>query len=1004
MKILNKIFSNKKGLTLFTALFLAGFFGKIVFATPPSSPYAPGETLNPICGPTDLNCDVELSLTGANMALSNLASVAINTDLIGAVAGGMGIRGGTAANDDLILEGTTSATRATSYVNLQPNGGFVGIGTSSPAAKLDVSGGNIYMDNGYGIFVRDTGGVQQNVLSYTTVNNLQLFQRGATGGLQIGYTDASNTGAIQFYTGANTEVARITTSGFVGIGTTNPAAKLDVGAGNISLDNAHSILFRDTGGSQQNVLSYTTANNLQLFQRGATGAIQIGYTNASNAGAIQFYTGANTEVARITTSGNVGFGVTNPTAVLHLKAGTAAANTAPLKFNSGTLLATPEAGAVEFLADAFYGTITTGGARKQFAFTSDITGVNSGTNTGDNAPNTLYSGLAASKQDLLVSNTNIKTIGGISLLGSGDIAVGTGTVTAVSIATANGFSGSSSGGATPALTIIAGAITPTSVNGVSAATMAFLDATSSVQTQLNSKQATLVSGTNIKTINSVSILGSGDLVVSGADATKLPLAGGTMVGDILMTSNKIIGGSTTTSDLFLQTTSGVGTTGADMHFLVGNNGATEAVTISNNGNVGIGTASPVAKLDVVGGSLASTANALSVTGTLSSANAAQKGVNIDITPSGSATQAQQAMSATLEAGYTGSSYTMGAGVTNVSLGTGTGALTGPGGAANYGLYNQTAGAGSGDNVGVAGIAQSSTGKNVGVFGMANVGGTTNYGVVGLVSAGTNRIGVMATLATTASLTESAALMADNGAFASNIFTAKDNGTTVFNIIDGGNVGIGTTTPGYKLEVAGGSDTASLRVTGTNTGTNWAGRIVAGGATSVFLMGQYNNQAWLGAHNAALNAWADFYINPDGGAKVFIGDSGGAPATPVPIITADNTTGNVGIGTATPAGLLHVSSDTAATGQTYLTQANASNDSFDLNFRKARGTGASPTVITTADELGVINFTGYGGAAGYITGAAIKGISSGTIADSRVPGQLSFWTGTNAAPSVLTERM
>lgn len=37
----------------------------------------------------------------------------------------------------------------------------------------------------------------------------------------------------------------------------------------------------------------------------------------------------------------------------------------------------------------------------------------------------------------------------------------------------------------------------------------------SLQTQINSKQATLVSGTNIKTINGSSILGAGDLVVSG---------------------------------------------------------------------------------------------------------------------------------------------------------------------------------------------------------------------------------------------------------------------------------------------------------------------------------------------------------------------------------------------------------------------------------------------------------------------------------------------------------
>lgn len=78
--------------------------------------------------------------TGANKALSNLASVAINTDLVGAVAGGMGIRGGSAADDDLILEGTTHATKTSSYVLLQPNGGNVGIGTSTPATALHVAG------------------------------------------------------------------------------------------------------------------------------------------------------------------------------------------------------------------------------------------------------------------------------------------------------------------------------------------------------------------------------------------------------------------------------------------------------------------------------------------------------------------------------------------------------------------------------------------------------------------------------------------------------------------------------------------------------------------------------------------------------------------------------------------------------------------------------------------------------------------------------------------------
>lgn len=47
----------------------------------------------------------------------------------------------------------------------------------------------------------------------------------------------------------------------------------------------------------------------------------------------------------------------------------------------------------------------------------------SGTNSGDNAVNSLYSGLAASKQDTLVSATNIKTINGSSVLGSGNLVV-----------------------------------------------------------------------------------------------------------------------------------------------------------------------------------------------------------------------------------------------------------------------------------------------------------------------------------------------------------------------------------------------------------------------------------------------------------------------------------------------------------------------------------------------------------------------------------------------------
>jgi len=69
-------------------------------------------------------------------------------------------------------------------------------------------------------------------------------------------------------------------------------------------------------------------------------------------------------------------------------------------------------------------------------------------------------------------------------------AAGTGSVTTVSVVTANGVSGSVAGASTtPAITLTLGAITPTSTNGVPAATMAYMDATSGVQAQLNGKQA-----------------------------------------------------------------------------------------------------------------------------------------------------------------------------------------------------------------------------------------------------------------------------------------------------------------------------------------------------------------------------------------------------------------------------------------------------------------------------------------------------------------------------------
>lgn len=86
---------------------------------------------------------------------------------------------------------------------------------------------------------------------------------------------------------------------------------------------------------------------------------------------------------------------------------------------------------------------------------------------------------------------------------------------------------------------------------------------------------------------------------SGAVANSLTPTSSTVTSLVGNTSGlTLIGGTSTTADVTLQTTSGVGASGADMHFLVGNNGATEAMTILNSGFIGAGTTSASYKVDV----------------------------------------------------------------------------------------------------------------------------------------------------------------------------------------------------------------------------------------------------------------------------------------------------------------------------------------------------------------------------------------------------------------------
>ena len=123
---------------------------------------------------------------------------------------------------------------------------------------------------------------------------------------------------------------------------------------------------------------------------------------------------------------------------------------------------------------------------------NDLTNVH----TDINAINNQITSLASDKQETRVSGTNIKTINNQSILGSGNIDISGGTITVDSQ-----FSNTSEN--------------PVQNKVISSEISSISSDLTGLHNSLSGKQNTLVSGTNIKTINNQSILGSGNITISG---------------------------------------------------------------------------------------------------------------------------------------------------------------------------------------------------------------------------------------------------------------------------------------------------------------------------------------------------------------------------------------------------------------------------------------------------------------------------------------------------------
>lgn len=218
-------------------------------------------------------------------------------------------------------------------------------------------------------------------------------------------------GELRFMTGNNNALRMVIGyNGNVGIGTATPLNKLDV-YGDLTIGNGagaalkyDSTVYGGAGGGSEFVIQPIYSGTSIVSLRPAAGSslapalrLTDSSTDAAGSHAFSFGTGtaslpanawnffstitgnaganswpiyfgvSNPSKGRVVAmtidnTTNVGIGTISPTAVLHLKAGTATAGTAPLKLTSGTNLTTPENGTFEYDGTNLY--FTVGGVRK----------------------------------------------------------------------------------------------------------------------------------------------------------------------------------------------------------------------------------------------------------------------------------------------------------------------------------------------------------------------------------------------------------------------------------------------------------------------------------------------------------------------------------------------------------------------------------------------------------------------------------------------------------------
>jgi hypothetical protein len=571
---------------------------------------------------------------------------------------GTGVISSSGGTTNYISKFTSSSTIGNSLIF--DNGTNVGIGTVTPQSKVHITDTNDlnttieYTNNTAGF----ASGVRPLKLLLTGSNGV-----GVGAGVGIDFvtksssteytgariisnrTDTSNNHALTFWAGGGTtslsEYMRISSNGNVGIGISSPSHKLHVSG----VIRSTSYITSDTEFRLNNLAfarvatmdggggfagGYNVYLSGSMPKHNSVGALSSYYYSSD--GTIRFYTNSSqsadtdaSERLRITSAGNVGIRTTSPESSLTINTTIGSSSninsTAGYAFgihHSGMRITSPEDTSTNPNYPLINLLVSRPGGHQGGTASIDFDSRDRGNATnrgimarilGGNAPNTAANTSGGGYLSLEVAPTGSTTpISRIAIINNGNVGIGTATPSyALNVNPAsnsnNGIQILNNSAGTSARSLLS------LYNGSYGAEIS-LGGTGFTSDGFYRQNRLLISAPFITDY----VTGQHYFHIGGG-GTYQAVSGSTQVGvwdiNALTLQNElrptagIAGGTLVGSSLTLKSTTNVGTTD-HIKLVVGNNGATEAVRVINNGNVGIGTTTPTYKLQVNGSFAAST--------------------------------------------------------------------------------------------------------------------------------------------------------------------------------------------------------------------------------------------------------------------------------------------------------------------------------------------------------------------------------------------------------------